>query len=573
MFLTEPSLFMMRGRALECLGHIAVAIGCESFAPYFELGMQGISLRDEGLQEYSYIFVANCAKVVGERLNAYLPTIIPHLLEVVGESELSYLVAEDDEEDEAEDTHRMHAHSGDVDLEDEDDDDDDDGQYKLNVHEGFINTKKSALTAIGSLAEHTGSSMMPYIVDCLQAVLKIPSGAAHSLHKLIRAEGLSILPDLLNVLCCAYGPTASPGKGEVVSLHATVAESCLSSLEAIVTVLDEDEEKLPVSMALEGAGGIVKRVGIAALTVHTSDGKVIGDKLMSSILNLLLEKGACQSILSRDADEEDDNGHDNVVMDSVCDLIGTFAKQIGSAFVPYFEGLRTPLLKFTKPSRAYSDRAMAIGCFAEVVNEIDAAAATYVDILLPILQGGLADEAESVRRNSAFCVGALCSSCGAALLHLYPQLLQWLHPLCLRSSAQTGTDTGGGDTDNALSAACRMISTSPSSVPLQHVLPVILDALPLRADMLESPYIYGCLAKLVESLEPVATSLMPRILVAFAQAIHKDSKVLDEAKALVTSCLKAMVVSQNHQTLFTAAFQHIEDLNVRTILEQAIQAS
>jgi hypothetical protein len=73
-------------------------------------------------------------------------------------------------------------------------------------------------------------------------------------------------------------------------------------------------------------------------------------------------------------------------MDSVSDLIGALAKNIGVEFEPYFAAFHPLLLKFTKPSRAYSDRAMAIGCYAEVIAEIGQHATKYAEPLLPILQ-------------------------------------------------------------------------------------------------------------------------------------------------------------------------------------------
>ena len=38
LFNTEPKMHTMRGRSLECLGHVAVAIDSEHFERYFETG-------------------------------------------------------------------------------------------------------------------------------------------------------------------------------------------------------------------------------------------------------------------------------------------------------------------------------------------------------------------------------------------------------------------------------------------------------------------------------------------------------------------------------------------------------
>ena len=64
------------------------------------------------------------------------------------------------------------------------------------------------------------------------------------------------------------------------------------------------------------------------------------------------------------------------------------------------------LVKFTKSSRPYSDRSMAIGCYAEVFAEIGSEnVLRFTETLMPVVRVGLADNMESVRRNSAFCLG------------------------------------------------------------------------------------------------------------------------------------------------------------------------
>jgi hypothetical protein len=85
-------------------------------------------------------------------------------------------------------------------------------------------------------------------------------------------------------------------------------------------------------------------------------------------------------------EEDEDADHDNVLMDSVSDLIGALAKTIGTDFEPYFATFFPLLLKFTKPTRSHSDRSMAIGCFGEVIAEIGPLAVKYADSILPILQ-------------------------------------------------------------------------------------------------------------------------------------------------------------------------------------------
>ena len=58
--------------------------------------MSAIDLKDDGLKEYSYVFFANGAKVMTREFDKFLPDLIPHLLEVIGESELTYIGRHDE---------------------------------------------------------------------------------------------------------------------------------------------------------------------------------------------------------------------------------------------------------------------------------------------------------------------------------------------------------------------------------------------------------------------------------------------------------------------------------------------
>jgi len=517
-FNTEPDLFAIRGRALECLGHVAVALGREHFSRYFEAGMrsamQAVQLGDESLKEHSYVFIANCAKVMGKAYVPFLPELVPFLLGVVEESEVT--IHQEGDEDVEED---------DDEEDDEDEDgDEEEGDYRLNVQEGFINSKKAALTAIGALAENTLEAFAPYLQKTLQVLMTPETGVLFSLHDVIRAEALSILQFLLLSACRAEGVLTEAASeavsGSVLSLTAGVVEVGAAVMQAYLTAMNTDRDLVPISYACEGVSGVLRSLGLAALGLPlrpiTDSNKATNNaaaeetgpllnKLMETVHNLLQEKSPAQKLAKKmelqhlavggtgggDADDEEEEDHDNVVIDSVTDLVGELAKVMKAEFVPYFRVFHKALLKFTKPSRPHSDRAMAIGCYAEVLAELGGAAVMeYAEVLLPVVRVGCTDTMESVRRNSAFCLGVFVESTGPALSGYFLQMLTWLHPLCVRPAGQQvvggGADVGGADVDNALSAVAKMIRVAPAGlIPLDQVLPVLLEALPLRGDTSE----------------------------------------------------------------------------------------
>ena len=38
--LREATMYTLRGRALECIGHVAITVGKDNFRPYFQQAMQ-----------------------------------------------------------------------------------------------------------------------------------------------------------------------------------------------------------------------------------------------------------------------------------------------------------------------------------------------------------------------------------------------------------------------------------------------------------------------------------------------------------------------------------------------------
>ena len=77
------------------------------------------------------------------------------------------------------------------------------------------------------------------------------------------------------------------------------------------------------------------------------------------------------------------------------------------------------------------------------------------------------------------------------------------------------------------------------------------------------------LARLIQENEPNTLSMMPQILIVFAQAISEDSKYQDEVKALVISCLKFMSTSQQHQEVIQSALEQLSEQPAVTELIQS----
>jgi hypothetical protein len=565
MLLQEDKEMSLRGRALECLGHIAVAIDKDHFAKFFPMGMQSalqsLEMKSDLIKEHAYVFFANAGKIMTEDMAPYLPLIMPKIVEQIETPELEVADGSDDEQED-----------------DEEDEDDEDGNPRFRVADGDKNTKKAAITALGALAQHGGKSFTPEYLDMgFQCLL---NDGLETVHEEVRAEVLEVLAYMVWSAASYVGLSEAPEKGVSIPLSGALATMARVSLVALLKTMKHDDEKPVVAAAVSSVSDIIGRLGVAVLALPAGfdendeewKGMQVLPVLMECVTTLVMEKGICQKRLS-DEGEDDDDDHDNLVMDRVSDLIGTLAKAMGPLFVPYFNAMAGPLLKFTKPQREHSDRSMAIGCFAEVIGEIGMDAMKYVEVLLPSIQSGLQDPMEGVRRNCAYLIGCLVNATGAAMAPNFGVLLQWLSPLCTRAAAQATSDAGGADIDNALSSVATMIRASKASVPLAQVLPVLLGSLPLRSDISEGENVFQSLCGLVLEGDVVAMQMLPQMLVAFGQTLAPGAKSDDDTKAVTSACIKQLAVDPARKDAFLGAVQLIPDVNMQQLLISVARGS
>jgi hypothetical protein len=151
--------------------------------------------------------------------------LVPRLIEVASEPEL----LTDDDDDEAVD------------------EDDDIVYANVKAHDGFVNTKKAAIGALGALAEHTKGGFFPYVEQFMNTLIAEGSGSVYSFHRILRGEAISTFPSLLVSVCDHLNIPTSPSKGTVVQLPEMAIQFCKAAMAALMKTLVEDEEKIPVA--------------------------------------------------------------------------------------------------------------------------------------------------------------------------------------------------------------------------------------------------------------------------------------------------------------------------------------
>ena len=393
-----------------------------------------------------------------------------------------------------------------------------------------MEAKKGAITAIGEMAAHTGSVFVPH----LEEVMEVLSDAAQNhWHPLIKAEVAEALPSMVIPSVAAYhGGEISWEKGDVgganpMSEH--TAAITAAGLKELILLL-KDDDKTTVGKACEGIQSVIELVGPHALVS-------VAAECLKCTHEILARKAPCQQAdeAYEQLPEDDDDDHDTF-MTSVCDLVGSFGRVMGTHFKPYLPEFLPAVIAYAKTSRPPSDRAMSMGCLGEIGQEMEADIAEHWQVFfLPTVLAGLADPDDNVKRNAAFCAGVCCEGLGDKAIGDYPQLLQALSPVFAVDPTQG--ESSAACVDNAAAAVSRMIMASPSHIPFPQVLPALLAALPLKTDMSENETVYTCLLGLLQMNQADLLANGEQLRRILVEATSDTSKVADEIQEKLRAAL------------------------------------
>jgi hypothetical protein len=524
MQIQDPDRFSLRGRALECMGHMGIAVGCETFRPYFtatmQCAMEGLTTDSTELQEFAYAVFANLAKVMKEEFAPALNDLVPYLIKVIDQDEGQLEATQRDDEE------------GAFAALDDSDDDNEDGNYVLHVRTALLDVKKGAITALGEMAAHTGTSFCPHLEASMQVLQK----AATNWHPLVKSEVADAFPSLIVPSIAAYhNGEIEWKKGDIDAsppLSAHTAALVGAVLQEELTLLQNDDDKNTATKACEAVQTVLELCGPHALAP-------VADTVLATVLDILLKQAPCQTadaMYGEVPDEDDD--HDGL-MQSACDLIGALGRVMGAHLANFLPQLLPAICEYAKSSRPPSDRSMAVGCLSEIAQEVPISGEYWKSVFLPAILAGLSDEDDNVKRNAAFCAGVSCEQLGTNVGSDYAGILPLLGNILARQDVGEVTESVGACKDNAAAAVARMIMASPAHVPLPQVLPVFLRALPLKHDMTENETVYKCVLGLLQ-MQPgqVDSNEVKRIFTAALAA--EDSSLSDEWKGKLQGALQGL---------------------------------
>lgn len=207
--------------------------------------------------------------------------------------------------------------------------------------------------------------------------------------------------------------------------------------------------------------------------------------LITKIHPCQLEFGELEDV----EDFEETSEYDWLVIDTALDVIIGLAHALGPTFGELWKIFEKPIMKYAS-SQESLERSTAVGVIGECVSKMGDTVTPYTNTLLKLLLHRLSDEDQETSSNAAFAVGVLIENTknDQDVLKAYNTILAKLEPLLHKVDARL--------LDNSAGCVSRMILKHPDRVPLDDVLPVLVEILPLREDFEENEPIYRMVVRL-----------------------------------------------------------------------------
>ncbi|KAF2227483.1 armadillo-type protein [Elsinoe ampelina] len=528
----------LRGFVCDSLGKIAGAVGAEPFQPFvvplMQASEEALHLEHPRLRETSYILWSVLSKVYGDSFAPYLDGVIKGLIDCMKQDETEEEVKLGEE---AKDLigqevivagKKIKVVSADDDDDDDDaiDIDDEDAWDDLGAVTAVAMEKEIAVEVVGEVLSNTGAKALPYLQKCLEEVFPL---IEHNFEGVRKAAVGAIWRSYASL----FALTEADGEGKAkwqpglplkVPVSGDVEKLGQLVMTATLSIWHNEVDRSTVTDINRNVAATLKTCGPAILNPSVGD-KPSVQQITEVLTDLLTKKHPCQLDMDDEQDPdlaEESSEYDWLVIETAMEVITCLAAALGPDFHNLWQIFDKLVIKYCS-GQDRQERTAAVGTVAECIGNMGKAVTPFTTKLMTILLKRLGDEDLETRSNAAYGTGLLClhSENTKEILGNYNTILAKLEPLL-------HDQQGARLLDNSAGCVARMIRAHPDKVPLEEVLPVLVDLLPLREDYEENSAVFEMVVALYQAQQPVMMGLTGKLLPVLQKVLGPPEEQLDD---------------------------------------------
>ncbi|XP_033637766.1 importin-5-like isoform X2 [Asterias rubens] len=531
---------LLRGKTIECISLIGLAVGREKFSMDANDVMQLLlksqvdpnDLEDDDPQ-VSYMISAwgRMCKILGRDFHQYLPLVMGPTLKTASlKPEVALLDAEE-AKTMTEDEGWEFVNLGE--------------QQSFGIKTAGLEDKSTACQMLVCYARELKEAFADYTEEVAKIMVPLLKFYFHDMVRFTAAESMPLL------LECAK----AKGDAYVASMWKFMYPEMIKAVqtEPEVEILQEHMDSL--SKCIEFLGlGCISNEEMAEIA------KTLNDMLEEHFKR---QDDRQEKRKDEDYDDvveenlQDEHQDDAYLLSKISDVVHAILGTHREAGVPLFEQLLPQMVRLLSTDRPWTDRQWGVCIFDDVIEYLGPASFKYQEYFLSPLLQFICDRSAEVRQAAAYGCGVIGKFGGPlyadACLEAVPRLSAVI------ADPESKSRDNINATENAIAAVTKILQHNNSKLNLHELLPVWLSWLPVTEDKEEAVHVYSFLCDLIESNNPIIlgdnNSNLPNLLAILAESFI--SEALSEDVNSLHRCIHIVKQIQSNGKLWAACAQQL----------------
>ncbi|XP_060889016.1 importin-5 [Labrus mixtus] len=551
----QKELRLLRGKTIECISLIGLAVGKEKFMPDASAVMQLLlktqtdfnDLEDDDPQiSYMISAWARMCKILGKEFQQYLPVVMGPLMKTASIKPEVALLDTQDMENISEDDGWEFVNLGD--------------QQSFGIKTAGLEEKATACQMLVCYAKELKEGFVEYTEQVVKLMVPLLKFYFHDGVRVAAAESMPLLLECARV----RGPDYLTQMWHFM---------CDALIKAIGTEPDSDV----LSEIMHSFAKCIELMGDGCLNnEHFEElGGILKGKLEEHFKNQELRQTKRQD---EDYDEQveetlqDEDENDVYILTKVSDILHSVFSSYKEKVLPWFEQLLQLIVQLICPNRPWADRQWGLCIFDDVVEHCSPSSFKYAEYFLrPMLQS-LCDTSPEVRQAAAYGVGVMAQYGGESYRPFCTEAI----PMLVRviQAADSRAKENVNATENCISAVGKVIRFRPECVNVNEILPHWLSWLPLNEDKEEAVHTFDFLCDLIESNNPIVlgpdNSNLPKIFLIIADGVVNESvKSEDACSKRLANVIRQVQVSGGLWTQCVSTLNETQQRAIQDLLNTA----
>ncbi|GAB0100009.1 importin-5 [Sergentomyia squamirostris] len=537
---------MLRGKTIECVSLIGLAVGAEKFIP--DAGdIMDMLLKTHTEQELSdddpqtaYLIsaLARICKIMGKQFARYLPLVMGPVMRTASIKPEVALLDNEEIQDIEGDADWQFVNLGE--------------QHNFGIRTAGLEDKASACEMLVCYARELKEEFADYAEEVVRLMVPMLKFYFHDGVRAAAAESLPFLLDCAKIKGAQY-------------LQGMWQYICPELLKAI----DSEPEAEVVPELLHSFAKCVETLGPNCLSTEAIE-QVL--KLSNKFMEDHFQKAEKRAQARKEEDYDDgveeqlleEDNIDIYLLSRLADVIHALFLTYKADFIPYFIQLIPHFVKLLDPSRPWSDRQWGLCIFDDLIEFTGPMCAEYQHFFLePIIQY-VTDKKPEVRQAAAYGCGVMGQFAGEqfalACAQMIPRLVEVVNTPGSREPENASS------TENAISAVTKILKYNNSGLSNRdEIISLWFSWLPVIEDEDEAPHVYGYLCDLIQANHPVILGAnnahLPRILSIISEVFVRDMipvqhpeatrllgivKQLEQNPEVFQACVNVLTPEQKH---------------------------